>query len=369
MMWHVGAPFIMDNQNNDANKIIKVKQGDVVALSVLGVDTNSPKSITVYEANYGNQFDIYKRDGNVVYFTVSLNAPLGLNSIVFYDNDSTSSDGLIFHNAIEVIKGNSVTPTTQTNKFPSSITVNGITTNLNYGYIFSPKSTSDLFDYSTNNNIQSLIRRSPSDNYPEWVQDNGMWGLDFHNSLYSALQIDDSENVELNSEFTVVFLIKKTSTDYGCLAFKWHNWITNDLSYAFYSHKDLYAGDRISGEFNPANLSYWFGQNSFDYMSDITYDIDPFVISYSSSTITRETRIIKNQTTTTPLYGHMPFSVSGVYNNSSNLFLGNTPDFDFYDPWDKANLRPFKGVIFGFAIIKQVLSEDQIKELHRQMGF
>lgn len=258
------APFLNDNVANDSNRVIKVKQGDVVALSISDMTTTYPKSITIYEANYGKQFDIYKRDGNIVYFTVSLEAPLGLNSIVFYDNDSTSSEGLIFHNAIEIIPADDTTTSAQNSDF--------ITNSNTKVYLkFDEGSGRTIVDHSGYNNDATL-----NGNY---IWNNGA-KLDGVNSY---LNIPNSTTLEIPNSISLEMVFSPNSEVLNSVSLankcECRSGLYSNSSWSLFYNKNInsFELDLDSGNYNSlvlfgasqtleANKKYYI-QASWDYQN------------------------------------------------------------------------------------------------------
>lgn len=252
-------------------------------------------------------------------------------------------------------------------EFPSSITGDWGTLNLNYGYIFNPKYIGDLTDKSGNNNTSSLIRRNSGDNYPVWDTEKGLVNLDFSSSDFSAVQVNDDTSLDLGSEFTLVLINKKLNTNYAMVVYKWNYSDANLNSYL------LLITDKIENTFKADNI---LGSSGiWDNYSDITPSNKIYIYSVSEKVTTQEITIVRDQITSAVnngLYNNMPSGVNKVHDlRGYNLYLGNSPDFTTSDPytdWQFANNN--NGLkLFSFAIIKNKLSEAQIKKLHELMGF
>ena len=95
------------------------------------------------------------------------------------------------------------------NQFPTSITGSWGTLSLNYSYVFNPQSSGDLTNYgSSGGTAPYLDRRNSGDNYPTWVNDSGVWGLDFHNSNYSGIRVPLDNFPSSDQKITIIcFLI------------------------------------------------------------------------------------------------------------------------------------------------------------------
>ena len=268
-------------------------------------------------------------------------------------------------------------------KFPDSVTVNGVTTNLDYGYIFKPQSENDYKDYSSNNLAGvKLITKNYYDIPAKWVNDNGSWGIDFSSSPFSAVEVPDG-NYEFGTNYTTVTLVKlvnddsiNTSANDGFILSKW--WANH-----FYDHsklnnftsKQLYLINTNQGKDpNTGDIYYVFKTDN-----NVTENNIPFAISESLNTVTNIKTTVKNQNILSNSFVDSIYpsrSLISVTNGAGRMFLGNYVSESDYagllwgkDTGIQSNENNLKGVLYGFAIIKQSLSDEQIKELHKQMGF
>jgi len=264
---------------------------------------------------------------------------------------------------------NTITVSLISTQFPSSITGSWGTLALDYGYIFNPQSSGDLHDYSENGNITTLERRNSGDSYATWVQDSstGLWGMDFTGD-YSALKVADSSSIELGTDYTIISLVKLNNTiegSYRVISSKWNS-INSTASNATYFFNELME-NHLRGQANFPNNGY-----IFDTATNIT-DNNLSAYSVSLNCSTNDKFVVKNQTN----YSLNQISGSGlistidqVQNIASDLFLGAfIPYITSTGLYDWSGSIPLKGKLFGYAIIKQSLTEAQIKEVHNVMGF
>lgn len=243
---------------------------------------------------------------------------------------------------------------------------------LDYGYIFNPQASGDLSDYSGNNNTVTLERRNSGDSYASWVQDGttGLWGLYF-NTGYSALKILDSPSTELGGEYTIISLIKFDTLVGSTFKFIWCKFSTNfhNSSHRGYIYSNLMKIHLIDN--TPSNAAYLYGVPNGNIV--ISTNLSAYATSLKGST--NERKVIRNQTAFTmenQTGSGFVTSIAGVNNNSNPLFLGNQVFFNnttgLFD-WTTGGIFPLEGKLYGFAIIRQVLTDAQIKEIHRLMGF
>lgn len=261
------------------------------------------------------------------------------------------------------------TAITPLQQFPTSITGSWGTLTLNYGYVFRPQNSGDLIDYSGNGNTVSLERRNSGDSYATWTQDpiTGLWGMDF-TSPYSALKIADNTNIELGSEYTIIALVKLNNIidgTYRCISFKWN---TNNINGS--------AGFYFQDKAMTVHLRGSTGGSSNGYIFHATEEIaDNNISAYSTSLkcSTNSKFLVKNQTSSaisTESGAGLVSSITSVKDIPSDMFLGGFIPYNtstgLYD-WSSTSI--LKGKLFGYAIIKQALTQAQIKEIHRLMGF
>jgi hypothetical protein len=317
---------------------------------------------------------------NTIDFIESLNTIVDLPSIA--SNTPLSFDVLILDFTypiwvkIQAVRGaelssfsNVKEAETRITQFPESITGSWGTLALDYGYIFNPQNSGDLTDYSGNANVTTLERRNSGDTYQSWVQDiaSGLWGIDFA-SNYSALKVADSASIELNTDYTIIALVKLNNAidnTYRIISSKW-NTVNQDSSHTTYFFNQIIE-NHLRGQANYPNNGY-----IFDTTSNVT---DNNLSAYSTSLNcgTNAKIVVKNQTnfTVTQISGAGLIStINQIQNISSDLFLGAFIPYNtgtgLYD-WSGSAI--LQGKFFGYAIIKQSLTEAQIKEIHNVMGF
>jgi len=250
---------------------------------------------------------------------------------------------------------------TRITQFPSSITGAWGTLTLNYGYIFNPQSSGDLYDYSGNNNTVTLERRNSGDSYATWTQDGttSLWGLDFYSSPYSFVKILDSAFLELGTNFTIVFIVKKQSNLLGVVSYKWSYYNPEHDSQIVILNN--YINTKFKDQVITGIAGIWehHGNN---------LDTSTNIYSISENVTTKAIVNVNNQTTQTiTTTTAIPVSATQILNSPKNLYLGNSPDLE--DPLPFSNAVSLQGKLFAYAIIKQALTEAQIKELHNVMGF
>lgn len=242
-------------------------------------------------------------------------------------------------------------------QFPETITGAWGTLTLDYGYIFNPQSSGDLTDYSGNNNIATLDRRNSGDSYPSWVQVGGAWGLYFTDD-FSALRVADSASLELNTVFTIISIIKMDNdfggTYYRYISSKW--WASNIFTFSLRNYS--------------VNLYKFIGNTQYVY-NTVEDVVDTNLNAYSNSfDCTTNTKVnVKNQSSNT-LVDIVGTSIPSIDNISSDLFIGSFVEYPFggsgYSYYSGYSLQ---GKMLGYAIIRQALTDSQIKEIHRLMGF
>ncbi|MFN8672694.1 MAG: S8/S53 family peptidase [Candidatus Sericytochromatia bacterium] len=354
--------------NTLANDIQKLKttSGSQVIVAISG-DTNN----AVFSIDGTNQ-EITGSNSIATSFKVSNNLTNGVKDVTV----TTDGGTVTLPNAIDIQNN-----TNQTKKFPTSITVNGVTTNLDYGYIFNPQSQGDLTDYSFNNlNGIKLINRTLVDNSATWVNDNGKWGLDFSNSPFSALEVPDG-NYEFLDKYTTIALVKLVKDDSVDIGANTGFYLSKWWSGSYYDHsklnnftdKQLYIINTNQGKDpNTGDIYYVFKSNE-----QVTETGVPFAISESLNTITNIKTVVKNQSILSTSFVDSAYpstNLISVTDGRGRMFLDNYVAESYNgllwgsDTGLNKNDLNLKGVLYGFAIIKQALNDEQIKELHKQMG-
>ncbi|MFN8671917.1 MAG: S8/S53 family peptidase [Candidatus Sericytochromatia bacterium] len=275
----------MTTENTLAKDInnLKTNTGDIRYLGVIG-NINNPTILID-----GKPQEIVGGANYVVAFKTANDLTTGLKDVTIQADGGT----ITLPNAINVQNN-----TNQTKQFPTSITVNGVTTNLDYGYIFNPQSQGDLTDYSFNNlNGIKLITRNSLDNSASWINDNGKWGLDFSNSPFSALEVPDG-NYEFLDKYTTIALVKLVKDD-SVIGANTGFYLSKWWSGSYYDHsklnnftdKQLYIINTNQGKDpNTGDIYYVFKSNE-----QVTETGVPFAISESLNTITNIKTVVKNQ--------------------------------------------------------------------------
>lgn len=242
--------------------------------------------------------------------------------------------------------------------FPETITGAWGTLTLDYGLRIEHLSDNDNLDYSGNNNNYSIIRRSASDVYPVYTQDGADWCIDFTNASYSALEIADSATYELNTNFTIIMVLKNKfdDTDINAnnayLMRKWDQGVTlvQDSYIVSQYQKAIFLSARSTG--GSGLLQY----GSPNVTSQSKY---AFSFSYACSTDTKVN--VKNQVSQS-ITINSNSAMTAINNSSSSLRFGH----DYGSSWLG---NQFQGKLFKLAIIKQSLTDAQIKAIHSHLGY
>ncbi len=296
---------INGNMANEKNTLaqdiqnLKVNKNSVVFLAVSG------DSVNVAVAIDGKNQQIVGKNSTSVAFTIGNDLTSGSKNIVV----NSDKGSITLPNAIDIQNNNS-------NRFPNSITVNGVTTNLDYGYIFNPQYQDDYNDYSYNRlSGVKMTTRTFVETPATWVNDNGVWGVDFSNSPFSAIEVPDG-NYEFLKDYTTIAFVKlvnddsiNTDSNNGYLFSKWWDGHFND-------HSKL---NRFSnGHYEVGNTNQGKDPNTgdvyYDYTTDakVTEKNNPFIISESLDTLSNVKNIVKNQNELTSTVNYF----SSLYTNS-----------------------------------------------------
>lgn len=343
---------------------LPVKAGDNVGISIRGDLANVTIGLGDRHVTLESIVNEYAT------FKIPPDLPLGVQDIII---KHAGGGTITIKDALEILASGVAVQTA----FPKSITVDGVTTNLDYGYIFAPQFEGDYKDYSDNNLAGvKMIRRNDFDNLAQWVRDENRWGVDFSNSPYSAIEVPDG-NYEFGQNYTTLAIVKLKNDDIfdinsnnGAIFSKWYHYrFDHHTKFNLFDNRKLLIVNTNQNK-NPST-----GQIYYQYQtdSDVTEWNKRFIISESLDTLQNKKAILKNQellssTNYLPNWWYTD-NITSVTDGMGRMFLGNfVPEQDYGGLlWDyHSNL---KGNLYGFAIIKQSLNEKQIKEVHRLLGY
>lgn len=236
--------------------------------------------------------------------------------------------------------------------FPSSITGSWGTLSLSYGFIFNPASSGDFTDYSQYNRSVAFFGSGTN---PTWIEHNNQWGLDFSSSNNKGLSFVADSNLISNTENT--FIIEFANlTDPSVPQGLFTVWISGGIAIS------TGGGSDTSKIF--VNTTNDFGSNH--QVKTNNSQIGTAIISYSikCQSGAEDYLLVRNQITQS-LTGTAITDISSFRNiNGIRAIIGN-----FYSDGNFMSNAQFRGVIKRFAIIKQKLTDAQIKEIHRLMGY
>ena len=118
----------------------------------------------------------------------------------------------------------------QITQFPSSITIDGVETELDYGLILDPQYDGDLTDYSPNNiSGIALAREHPGQVFPIFKKINNQWCIDFTDAAQSGLRVPNGD-YGLGEEFTIIMEMKNRNI--GSTQTLFSKWWDNDGTHA-----------------------------------------------------------------------------------------------------------------------------------------
>ena len=269
------------------------------------------------------------------------------NNNLFYARVKTENKGIFsdWSDTLEIEKNPHLS-------FPSSITGAWGTLALDYGFIFNPNSSGDFTDYSSYNRSVSFFGSGTN---PTWVNDNSQWGLDFSSSNNKGLSFIADGNLISSTENTFII--------------EYSNLIDPSVPQGLFTVWTL-GGIGISTG-GGGDTSKIFVNTTDDYGSNHQVktnnsQIGTAIISYSikCQSGAEDYVFVRNQTNQS-LTGTAITDISSFRNiNGIRAMIGN-----FYTDGNFMSNAQFRGVIKRFAIIKQKLTDAQIKEIHRLMGY
>lgn len=247
---------------------------------------------------------------------------------------------------------NTITVNIALTQFPASITGSWGTKTLNYNYIFSPQSSGDLTNYgSSTGTAPYLDRRNSGDNYPTWVNSGGSWGLDFSSSPYSGVRIPLNNLPSSNTKSTIIVQAKLTNS--STYAFIWLN-VSNSSAYGESTTiggsaygVDSYGRNRAAGE------GY--------YTYDFNFNTSNEMIATISNDYSANTSVIVNNQHSNNVGTNGNTITSNI--NNADALLGTNWINGVYGG------TPQNIIIKKVAVIYDNLTDAQIKEIHRLMGF
>ncbi|MFN8577790.1 MAG: S8/S53 family peptidase [Candidatus Sericytochromatia bacterium] len=346
------------------NSKLQVKTGDNVGISLRG----DLARVTIGLGDRHVTLESIVND--YVTFKIPPDLPLGVQDVII---KHAGGGTITIKDALEILASGVAVQTA----FPKSITVDGVTTNLDYGYIFAPQFEGDYKDYSDNNLAGvKMIRRNDFDNLAQWVRDENRWGVDFSNSPYSAIEVPDG-NYEFGQNYTTLAIVKLKNDDIfdinsnnGAIFSKWyHNRFDQHSKFNLFDKKKLLILNTNQNK-SPSTGEVYYRYKS---VSDVTEWNNRFIISESLNTLANIGVLVKNQTKYDTQFTRETVydtdTITSVTNGIGRMYLGNfVPEQDYGGLlWDYRN--NLKGNLYGFAIIKQSLNEKQIKEVHRLLGY
>lgn len=117
------------------------------------------------------------------------------------------------------------------------------------------------------------------------------------------------------------------------------------------------------------NLYKFIGNTQYVY-NTVEDVVDTNLNAYSNSfDCTTNTKVnVKNQSSNT-LVDIVGTSIPSIDNISSDLFIGSFVEYPFGGSGYSYSGYSLQGKMLGYAIIRQALTDSQIKEIHRLMGF
>ena len=240
-------------------------------------------------------------------------------------------------------------------QFPTSITGAWGTKTLTYDYIFNPQSIGDFTNYgSISGTIPYLDRRSSGDNYPTWINESGIFGLDFSNSPYGGLRVPSNNFSSNPNKITIIVLgrITQSSPSPFFIASNINNNSgINGLSLSTDTPMNIYLVAR-----NGNSTDRYFSDNS---TAIFTTSDCMFTFSVDLTNNTKD--FVKNQSTISTTEDIDQINFLG--DPSIDMVIGSNWQFATWGGGDT------KLIIKKIAILNDKLTDAQIKKIHEIMGF
>ncbi len=260
-------------------------------------------------------------------------------------------------------------------QFPESIYVDDETTDLDYGYIFDPQYKDDFTDYSFQNQKGIFYAENGNTNldHPHFDKDdNDKWYIDFNRPYPTVFVVPDG-SYELGSNSTITMELDKNNTGTQTIICKWWDNASNGLnssllvSYVGDELNVIYQDSRFATDLNDRYLFVKIPFMGFSGSQIVSVSLD------CNSAGTPIINVVQNQTTKSySLYADGTFGrfdIQSVYNTPNRMAIGHRLELrDTPNSEDWAG-NQFTGKLKGLAIIKQSLSDAQIKEIHRLKGY
>lgn len=245
----------------------------------------------------------------------------------------------------------------------TKVNIKNFSNNHNWDLLYNSENMtgSGLSIIDNKNSIVANFYRNTSHNassaYPTWVNDSVFGnGIKF-NSPASALRIADSNIIDTSTKATWLFVIKFNQINIQqFLLNKVSSSNINNNSYQFYIENDNKAKSILRG----SNGSY-FNNSSSAVLNNSDANV-VIGLAFRYDCITNSLIYIKNQNTYNISGISLPSSVS---NSPLDLFIGAFLGEN--GSWYYSNTE-LKAEIYRIAMIKDTLSESQIKAEFSQMG-
>lgn len=213
------------------------------------------------------------------------------------------------------------------------------------------------------NSIVANFYRNTSHNatsdYPSWTTDATFGNGILFNKPASALRISDNGNIDTYQKFTALFVIEFDQKDiYQMLLNKVSSTNINNNAYQFYVDSDNKTKSIVRGSI-PTSSYFNNSTNTVLQTGDLGTVIG---LAFCFDCTTGSVFFVKNQTTYTVTSPTLP-TIS--QDSTMDLFIGSFL-------WENgASYFPnteFKGKIYRMALIKDALTDTQIKAEFSQMG-
>lgn len=360
-----GKTYTATVDNTIGKDITKIKptEGDYIFASIIANYGSIGLSID------GNPIEVVSQMNDGLVLKLPSNLSAGVKDVVV----TTPTRTYTLPEAIEILKN-----TSKTRKFPDSVTVNGVTTQLDYGIKleFNEGSGNTVSDSSGNNNTAQFVSRSPSDALPKWVNDPVYgYGVNFTDSPYGALRVKDDDsyepglkkdangNYQRSGKSTIIVIVKSDGNppvnNSGGLLYKWSlNPSNNSYAIEQYNNTISYAASNLVYKYFSAGSDNFFSKNEINQIKVITSSLD----------LDSDIFIMMKNSVVVPFQEYNNGSSKYIQNSPLDLFIGNVV-------WDNSNwdypapYTSYSGTIYGVAIIKQALTKEQIQEVVKSIGY